>query len=90
MLGAIAGDVIGSPALARDVLLAVQAGGGGGATVFAGRNNRYSVDEVLEAEDFLALVEGRTVGLAEAAIGAVAPCNECHAGVVENGLAVAV
>ena len=49
--------VIASPALAKDVLDAVSADGHGDATVFAGRRNSVSVDDILGDEDFLALNE---------------------------------
>lgn len=49
--------VIASPALAREALLAVQSRGGGGLVVFAGRFASYTVNEILAAEEFLALNE---------------------------------
>jgi protein-arginine deiminase len=49
--------VIASPALARESLLAAQRAGQGSALVFAGRSASFSVDQILGAEDFLALNE---------------------------------
>jgi protein-arginine deiminase len=49
--------VLSSPALARDALLAAQQDGHGDAVVFAGRASSITVDEILQAEDFLALNE---------------------------------
>ena len=58
--------VIASPRLARDVLLGLRADGQGDVVMFAGRRDSYSVDEVLDAEEFNALNE-----LAQARIDAV-------------------
>ena len=49
--------VIASPALARQVLLDLQAEGQGDALAFPSRRDRYSVDEMLAAEEFMALNE---------------------------------
>ncbi len=48
---------IASPRLARDVLVGLRENGQGGATVFAGRRRSFSVDEVLDDEEFNALNE---------------------------------
>lgn len=58
--------VIASPRLARDVLVSLAADGQGDVEIFAGRRNRYTVDEVLGAEQFNALNE-----LAQARIDSV-------------------
>jgi hypothetical protein len=49
--------VIASPRMARDVLLALRAEGKGSSRAFATRRNSYSVDEMLDAEQFNALNE---------------------------------
>ncbi len=49
--------VIASPAMARDVLQSVQERGNGSLTIFEGRDESYTVDEILVAENFLALNE---------------------------------
>ena len=49
--------VIASPALAREVLVSMRAQGLGDALVFSTRRSRYSVDEILDAEQFNALNE---------------------------------
>lgn len=70
---------IASPAMARDVLLAVQAGGGGDAVVFSGRRNSYTVDEILAAEEFMALNE-----LAQARIDGVQAKLEASLGLSDD------
>jgi len=49
--------VIASPRMARDVLLALRAAGRGDSRAFATRRDNYSVDEMLDAEQFNALNE---------------------------------
>lgn len=49
--------VIASPAMARDVLLGLREQGQGGAVIFSSRAESYTVDEVLDAEQFNALNE---------------------------------
>jgi protein-arginine deiminase len=49
--------VIASPALARDGLLAAREAGQGDTAMFAGRASSVTVDDVLQAADFLALNE---------------------------------
>ena len=53
--------VIASPAMARETLLAAQSRGNGSLVVFTGRDAEYSVDEILSAENFLALNEAAQV-----------------------------
>jgi len=48
---------IASPALARDVLVDLREAGQGDAVIFAGRDASYTVDQVLDAEEFNALNE---------------------------------
>lgn len=57
---------IASPRMARDVLVGLRESGQGSATLFNGRRASYTVDEVLDAEEFNALNE-----LAQARIDAV-------------------
>ena len=58
--------VIASPRMARDVLIGLRDDGQGDAVMFAGRRDSYSVNEILDAEQFNALNE-----LAQARIDAV-------------------
>ncbi len=48
---------IASPAMARDVLVDLRDAGQGDAVIFSRRRNRYTVNEVLDAEQFNALNE---------------------------------
>ena len=49
--------VIASPAMARDVLLGLRERGLGSSVMFSGRSQTYTVDQVLDAEQFNALNE---------------------------------
>ncbi len=71
--------VIASPAMARDVLAAVSASGNGDAVVFSGRRNSYSVDEILDAEEFMALNE-----LAQARIDGVQEVLKSSLGLTDD------
>jgi protein-arginine deiminase len=57
--------IIASPQMARDVLLAMRADGKGSSLVFAGRRDSYSVDEILDAEQFSALNEAAQIRIDE-------------------------
>ncbi len=57
--------VIASPAMAREVLLGLRAAGKGNSVVFPTRRDRYSVDEILDAEQFSALNEAAQVRIDE-------------------------
>lgn len=57
--------VIASPRLARDVLVALRAAGKGSSRAFANRAKSYSVDEMLDAENFNALNEAAQIRIDE-------------------------
>ncbi len=57
--------VIASPRLAREVLLALRAAGKGDSRAFARRSSSYSVDEMLDAEQFNALNEAAQIRIDE-------------------------
>jgi hypothetical protein len=57
--------VIASPRLARDVLVALRAAGNGSSRAFSRRSSSYSVDEMLDAENFNALNEAAQVRIDE-------------------------
>ncbi len=71
--------VIASPRMAREVLQAVSADGGGSTVVFPGRRNSYTVDEILQAEEFNALNE-----LAQARIDSVQAALKSNLGLVDD------
>jgi protein-arginine deiminase len=71
--------VIASPRLAREALVAVRARGGGGLVVFEGRSSSYTVDQILNAEQFGALNEA-----AQARIDSVAGVLRRNLGLSED------